>query len=385
MKCASLFLLLVSISGTLFPTISRAAELPFEVRRAVVWVLCGNRQGSGVIIQPNSGYVLTNAHVATNLTNGKRGPCRVGLISDADYEPEIYFDATVVEAVFDEETNRDFAILKLGEQKNGALVSPLPSLKTDEFSRVGDALSVVSYPATADGKQIVTNGTILALEQGTVRTDAALSSGSSGGPALNGNHDLIGIAMGIRYTITDDGLEEILDYQLVDVRALLTWLDTLGTNAHDQYIVHRDSDRYHGPSGFFTTSSLSCSILARLADDSAVYCLKPNGTRTVFPDAQTFRSWFGDFSPVEVVGSTDLANARLVGVVTSKPGSLIKIESDPKVYLVTDDMGTLRWIPTEETAKELFGEGWAGFVRDIPVSFFPLYKIGPPLPEDITN
>ncbi|MBP9869718.1 hypothetical protein KBC59_04140, partial [Patescibacteria group bacterium] len=62
MKCASLFLLLVSISGTLFPTISRAAELPFEVRRAVVWVLCGNRQGSGVIIQPNSGYVLTNAH-----------------------------------------------------------------------------------------------------------------------------------------------------------------------------------------------------------------------------------------------------------------------------------------------------------------------------------
>ena len=66
--------------------------------------------------------------------------------------------------------------------------------------------------------------------------------------------------------------------------------------------------------------------------------------------------------------------------MTMKPGSLIKIESDPKVYLVSDIDGTLRWIPTEERAKELYGDGWAGFVKDVPVTFFSSYTIGAPLP-----
>jgi hypothetical protein len=109
--------------------------------------------------------------------------------------------------------------------------------------------------------------------------------------------------------------------------------------------------------------------------------LKSNGTRTVFPDAATFRTWFADFSAVQVVSSNDLANAKLTGVVTAKPGTLVKIESDPKVYLVTDSAGTLRWMPSEAVARELFGEGWAGFVKDVPVGFFQLYSLGPPLPE----
>ncbi|MFH1078522.1 MAG: hypothetical protein V1745_04580, partial [Patescibacteria group bacterium] len=75
-----------------------------------------------------------------------------------------------------------------------------------------------------------------------------------------------------------------------------------------------------------------------------------------------------------------LAKYRLISNVTMKPGSLIKIESDPKVYLVADASGTIRWIKNESIAKDLYGEGWAGFVQDVPVTFFTDYYLGAPLP-----
>jgi hypothetical protein len=47
------------------------------------------------------------------------------------------------------------------------------------------------------------------------------------------------------------------------------------------------------------------------------------------------------------------------------------------VYLVTDNHGTLRWIQNETVAKTLYGDGWAGFVKDVPDEFFANYTMGP--------
>ena len=121
-------------------------------------------------------------------------------------------------------------------------------------------------------------------------------------------------------------------------------------------------------------------MLAKSELASTVYCLRIDGTRSVFPSDDAFHSWFADFTGVATLTVDQLAMYRLSSDVTMKPGSLIKIESDPKVYLVSDIDGTLRWIPTEERAKELYGDGWAGFVKDVPVTFFSSYTIGAPLP-----
>jgi len=57
---------------------------------------------------------------------------------------------------------------------------------------------------------------------------------------------------------------------------------------------------------------------------------------------------------------------------------MVKIQSDPKTYAVEPD-GVLRWIPTEAQARALYGDAWAKRVRDVDVSLFTDYVIGPAL------
>jgi len=293
----------------------------------------------------------------------------------------VYYRAEGTQYVFDEANNRDFAILKIGRRIAGSALSSFPFLKTDEFSRVGDPLTLITYPREASGDQFLSTGTIAAFDQGTIRTDAFIGHGSSGGPGVDANNHLIGLARGIVYASdANPAVDQPVGYELVDIRNVLTWLDTLGTNAQDLYITHADPARYHAPQAFVVPENLSCKLLAKSTLSSTVYCLKNDGTRSVFPNDATYVSWFSDFSAVTTISAQDLATYQLTSNVTMKTGSLVKIESDPNVYLVADAVGTLRWIPSEARARELFGDGWAGFVKDIPVTFFPNYHIGDPLP-----
>lgn len=364
-----------------FPVVAAAAEVPFSVRQAVVWVRCANRQGSGVVVNATGGYVLTNAHVAMDVeTNIPASSCDVGFVTDQTFVPKAFYRATIEKYVYDETTSRDFAVLRIGSSKNGPSLATFPSLKTDEFSKVGDPMTIISFPNTAMGAQDVSTGNILGLEQGRIQSDAVFADGSSGGPGVNAEHSVIGLATGILYQEISPGVEKVIDYELVDVRAILAWLDTYGVNAHDQIVTHADFARYHGPQSYIIQQNLSCSLLARSEFASTVYCLKQDGTRSVFPNEATYRSWFADFSPVVTVPAEQLAAYRLVANITMKPGSLVKIESDPSVYVVADIAGTIRHIPSEERARELYGDGWAGFVTDVPVSFFPDYWVGAPIP-----
>ncbi|MBU2613523.1 serine protease, partial [Patescibacteria group bacterium] len=361
------------------PTTVRAAGLPYSLRQAVVWVHCGDRQGSGVVVNGEEGYVLTNAHILLNLGTMTPEPCRVGFVDDG-VEPEIYYEASWVKYSYEDSTNRDVAILKIGRSVSRRSLSSFPFIPTDEFSEVGDTLSVVGYPGSAEGAQTVTTGKITGLERGIVKTDAEITPGVSGGAGIAASDGLVGLATRILYLEIAPGVEEVVDYELVDIRAILTWMDTFGTDAHDTYVTHLDSDRYHAPTNFIAEGNLACTMLAKSPLESTVYCLHSDGTRSVFPNDAAYHSWFSDFSGVVTASATDLSAYRLVSNITMKPGSLVKIESDPKVYLVTDDIGTLRWIQSEDRAVELLGHGWAGFVTDIPVSFFSSYRLGSPLP-----
>lgn len=372
--------ILFCAGGILNAAIALAAEIPFDIRQAVVKVECGNKQGSGVVVNPARGYVLTNAHVLLNLdTFLPARRCTVGFVYDNTFTPTIFYSAGWERYVFDESLNQDFALLKIGQPEQTEHLDSFPYLKTDEFSEVRDPLSIMAYPSASKGQQTITSGRINGLEQGMVKTDAVISSGSSGGAGVNTENNLIGLAERILFQNNADGTEEVVDYELVDIRAILTWLDTFGENEHDQYIIHADSERYHGPAALFTPGNIQCVMLAKSPDSDSVFCLRADGTRRVFPTSAAYHTWFSDFSGVATVPTAQLAQYRLSSNITMKPGTLIKIQTDPKVYVVSKVDGTLRWVKNEAKAVELYGQGWAGFVKDVSDAFFINYKIGYPV------
>ena len=108
---------------------------------------------------------------------------------------------------------------------------------------------------------------------------------------------------------------------------------------------------------------------------SAVYYYGADGKRYVFPNENTYFSWYPDFSTVKVITDAELADISIGGNTTIRPGTfLIKITSDPKVYAVTSG-GNLHWVETEDIAVKLWGADWATWVVDVPDSFFTNYSI----------
>ncbi len=124
--------------------------------------------------------------------------------------------------------------------------------------------------------------------------------------------------------------------------------------------------------------------LIRAPISSAVYYAMPDGRRFTFPNERIYRSWFNDFSIVEYVTDTQLASYRLAGAVVYHPGQLVKITTDPKVYVVTEN-GVLRWIETESTARRVAGSDWASLIHDLPDELFSSYSVGSPVRESDTQ
>lgn len=115
------------------------------------------------------------------------------------------------------------------------------------------------------------------------------------------------------------------------------------------------------------------------ASGPAVYYYAEDGKRYVFPNERVYYSWFSDFSGVVMITDEELASIPIGGNVTYRPGMrLIKIQSDPRVYAIAPG-GVLRWIETEQAAKDLYGADWSKLVDDVDVSLFVNYSIGDPL------
>ncbi len=106
-----------------------------------------------------------------------------------------------------------------------------------------------------------------------------------------------------------------------------------------------------------------------------------DGKRYVFPNEQVFFSWYDNFDDVKSVSDSTLASVQIGGNVTYRPGTkLVKIMSDPKVYMVTE-ANKLQWVQTEADAIRLYGEGWAKEVRDVSDALFLDYEMGEPLSD----
>ncbi len=137
--------------------------------------------GSGVIIDADKGYVVTNYHVINNAEK-----IRVQLHDGREYDAELVGGDKM----------SDIALLKLAEAKN---LTQIKIADSDKL-RVGDFAVAIGNPFGLG--QTVTSGIVSALGrsglnienfENFIQTDAAINSGNSGGALVNLNGELIGI------------------------------------------------------------------------------------------------------------------------------------------------------------------------------------------------
>ncbi|MDP3837097.1 MAG: M23 family metallopeptidase [bacterium] len=120
----------------------------------------------------------------------------------------------------------------------------------------------------------------------------------------------------------------------------------------------------------------SPGALIRTPSVSSIYYCGADGKRYVFPNAQTYATWYSDFSGVTTISLEEMGMIMLGGNVTYRPGvKLVKIQTDPRVYAVNKN-GTLRLMITPAIADKYYGANWNKQVEDIPDAFFTNYKIG---------
>lgn len=139
-------------------------------------------EGSGVIINANKGYVVTNNHVIT-------GADKITVKLEDGRE----FKAKLVGA----DPMSDVALIQVENPKD---LTEIKIADSDKL-RVGDFTVAIGNPFGLG--QTVTSGIVSALGRSTgntdesyesyIQTDAAVNRGNSGGPLINLNGELIGI------------------------------------------------------------------------------------------------------------------------------------------------------------------------------------------------
>jgi len=114
------------------------------------------------------------------------------------------------------------------------------------------------------------------------------------------------------------------------------------------------------------------------ASSSTVYYYGEDQKRHVFPNQNTFFSWFTaeDFNLVKTIPDEQLVAIPSGKNITIRPGTyLVKITTDPKTYAVTN-CGQLHWIESEAIIAALYGPNWASLIVDVPDTFFADYSTG---------
>lgn len=173
----------------------------------------GASVGTGVILSAD-GRVLTNAHVV-------EGASQIRVRLSGETEP---IEAELLAA----DPGNDLALLQI----EGDGYTPIERADPGSIS-IGDQVVAIGFALDLDGDPSVTVGVVSALERtlgfnddtyldGLIQTDAAISSGNSGGPLVNASGQLIGIntavargdmftaASNVGFAISIDEVEEVL-------------------------------------------------------------------------------------------------------------------------------------------------------------------------------
>lgn len=145
----------------------------------------GEGAGTGIVIDAENGYVLTNAHVVSGATG-------IAVTVPGDDVPR---EAEVVAA----DEGSDIALLQLADV-DGLAAAELGDI---DDVQVGDQVVAIGNALALEGGMTVTQGIVSALDreidtesgtlEGLTQTDAAISSGNSGGPLVNAAGEVVGM------------------------------------------------------------------------------------------------------------------------------------------------------------------------------------------------
>ncbi len=171
--------------------------------------------GTGVIITED-GEIITNAHVV-------QGADTVRVRLAGETEPR---DAEVLAS----DAPNDLALLRID-----AAGLPAATIAAPDDVRVGEPVVAIGFALALDGGASVTTGVVSALDRtlvtemgalgGLVQTDAAISSGNSGGPLVNADGEVIGINTAVA---TGNSTRSASNVGFaISARTLLSEIDTL--------------------------------------------------------------------------------------------------------------------------------------------------------------
>lgn len=108
----------------------------------------------------------------------------------------------------------------------------------------------------------------------------------------------------------------------------------------------------------------------------AVYYVGADGKRHAFPNSRAFFTWYVNFDAVRILSAERLSQYMLGTNVTYRPGiRMVKFLTDPKVYVVARG-GVLRWVASENIARDLYGSDWSKKIDDISDVFYTNYTFG---------
>jgi S1-C subfamily serine protease len=179
-----------------------------------------NRTGSGTIISPD-GMILTNAHIVEpERSNVEIGEIIVSMTISPEEPPLDSYYAEVVRS--DPDVN--LAILRLvsdmGEQPVDASSLNLPyiPLGDSDLIQIGDPLTIMGYPLIGGQTITLVRGDVSGFtsegrygSHAFIKTSASITSGASGGPAVDENGLLVAISTQLGY----GGNDEIVDCRVL--------------------------------------------------------------------------------------------------------------------------------------------------------------------------
>jgi putative serine protease PepD len=207
----------------------------------------GQSVGTGVIIT-SDGEILTNAHVVENAIE-----VRVRLAGES--EPR---RATVLA----NDIGNDLALLRIaGDDFVPATFAAPGSIRIgDEVVAIGFALDLDGDPSVTLGIVSATDRTIVsgdAFLDGLIQTDAAISSGNSGGPLVNAAGEVVGINTAVargdfQTAASNIGFAISVDEALPIVEQLRAQAD--GAQREDGYLGVRLDERTDGGQGAIVVS-----------------------------------------------------------------------------------------------------------------------------------
>lgn len=159
----------------------------------------GISSGTGTIVSAE-GYIYTNRHV---IEDGE--DYAIYMLDNIREQPVLRYYATPT--YISRNIDVDFAILKIDRDERGRDIDItnenlpfMPPAAQDAY--IGDSLRIFGYPGIGDGYMVVTTGEVVSVQNGSIggdtvpisyRTDAEISSGNSGGLAVNENGEFVGL------------------------------------------------------------------------------------------------------------------------------------------------------------------------------------------------